>query len=190
MPYQEKPQFPQIEQANPGEKVVLEGVKVTIMFDLAQGNGWTRQDMKVELNGHETKVKQWRPERVLNVGDTVTVVGMVEEYQGKKSLSVDAKKGGGIAAEGEPLHTVEPTQAPAKMAARSTQGAAPAIKPNITDFRDGLAKGIAHWVGYFADDVQSGTLEYGEAVRNARALAISETIAILRGDIENSELPF
>ena len=113
MPYQERPQFSQVEQAGVGDKVTLEGVKVAFVFELAQGNGWTRQDAKVTDGQHECKIKYWRPERVLTQGQTVTVVGVVEEYKGTKSLSIDAKKGGGIASEGEPLHTVAPAQAPA-----------------------------------------------------------------------------
>lgn len=110
MPYAKKPQFPAIAQANVGDTVTIEGVKVAYMFDLAQGKGWVRQDMKVASTDGtwETKVKYWRPERTLNVGDIVTVVGKVEEYNSEKSLSVDSGKGGGIAMDGEPLAHVAP----------------------------------------------------------------------------------
>ena len=174
MAYQQKPQFPAVEQGNVGDKVVLEGVKIAYLFDLAQGNGWTRQDMKVEsIDGSfETKVKQWRPERVFNVGEVVTVVGTVEEYQGKKSLSVDAKKGGGIAADGEPLARVDPTpSAPV----RATHPQPPASGKR------------SFLIFFYADVLKKFHTMYEDEVATAAAVH-SVMISYNRGELSEEEL--
>lgn len=196
--YQEGPQFPAIEQGNAGERVVLEGVKVAHLFELAQGNGWTRQDMKVELNGTETKVKYWRPEKVLAVGQIVTVVGVIEEYMGKRSLSVDAKKGGGIAADGEPLASPttpqQVSQAQQQVRQVQEQGGnqrQPATvaqpsgvvtrKMTVSEYRKATKKALAFWK---EQDVSNDDI---------RPLATSEMIALLRNDITedpDEDLPF
>ena len=171
MPYQEKPQFQEVEQSHAGEKVVLEGVKVTFVFDLAQGNGWTRQDFKVERDGCETKVKYWRPEKVLSAGQVVTVVGGVEEYQGKKSVSVDAKKGGGIASEGEPLAVVAPTPQPTQ---------APAAQPKATGRKSFL-------VIFYEEVLKKFETLYSD--EQAKAAAVhSIMIAYNRNEISEEEL--
>ena len=175
MPYQEKPQFQEVEQSHAGEKVVLEGVKVTFVFDLAQGNGWTRQDFKVERDGCETKVKYWRPEKALSAGQVVTVVGGVEEYQGKKSVSVDAKKGGGVALDGEPLATVEP---PAHNRAAPAPAAAP--KPQATGRKSFL-------VIYYEEVLAKFKVIYDEE-KNACAATHSVMIAYNRNEVSEEDL--
>lgn len=191
MPYESKPQFPAVERANAGEIVTLEGVKIAFVFDLAQGDGWTRQDFKfMSADGlHECKGKYWRPEKVLNTGQIVTVVGGVEEYQGKKSVSIDAKKGGGIASEGEPLATVAPT-APT---APPQEAAAPfnPDKMHVDEYRSFLLRQTKK---VLASDTVTGWLEDGkitfaQAIDYARALASGIGIARLRNDIDE-ELPF
>lgn len=186
--YQEKPQFPSVEQANAGERVTLENVKITFVFDLAQGSGWTRQDFKFESpdGAYECKGKYWRPEKVLSTGQVVTIVGGVEEYQGKKSVSIDSKKGGGVASEGEPLATVAPTAQ-----AQPTMQAPASHKMHVDEYRSFLLQQtkkvlesdtVVNWL-------EGGLIDFPQAIDYARALASGIGIALLRKDVDE-ELPF
>lgn len=107
----EKPAFPLIAESGVGTMVTLEGVTIKNLLPLKQTGGGPLQGFFATDGTHEGFVKVWRPERELLAGQVVTVVGRVTEYQGKRSVEVDAAKGGGIASEGEPLATI-PASAP------------------------------------------------------------------------------
>lgn len=193
--YQEKPHFPVVASTSPGEKVTLEGVKVTSVFDIAQGDPeknqhWTRQDFRIEsVDGQfGEKIKYWSPARVIASGQIITIVGKVEEYMGKKSVSVDSAKGGGIASEGEPLATVAAPTVPAPQPAMQ----APAShKMHVDEYRSFLLQQtkkvlesdtVVNWL-------EGGLIDFPQAIDYARALASGIGIALLRKDVDE-ELPF
>jgi len=186
----DKPAFPLIAESAVGTMVTLEGVTIKNLLPLKQTSGGALQGLFVTDGVHEGFVKVWRPERALTSGDVVTVVGRVSEYQGKRSVEVDALKGGGIASEGEPLATV-PASAPPSPPTTQVQQPKPQVgKMHVDQYRTNLKRGIEFWRGIFAHEVAAGQLDNAEALVNARTLAISESIALLRGDINNDDLPF
>ena len=175
MPYQEKPLLPEIASTEVGEKVVLEDVTVTNEI-WRGGKNDTIVLFGVERGGSEGVVKTFDGTCPTS-GTSITVVGKKSEYNGKFSIEVNTKFGGGIAYEGEPLHTAQPTQAaaPQQSAPPTSNG-----KMTVSEYRDLMKNSLEYWG------------DNAPAPEDVRPLAVSEMIATLRKDIIDhpGALPF
>lgn len=195
MPYQPKPQFPVVLESGLKEIAVVQ-VKIAQVYDLAHSDPpgkWTRQDyMGESLDGaYETKIKDWRQAVSLQPGQVVTVAGEVKEWNGKRSLEIQRQGASGIALDGEPLAAVAPTPQPQ---ARSQQGVAPmpaTQKLTSHEYRAIILREMKDAMNseLFQQLIHDGSMTPAQALAEARPIAISIGIAILRRDVDD-ELPF
>lgn len=169
MAYQEKPMLPEMAQANVGDKVILEDVTVTNEI-WRGGNSNTIVLFGVERNGSEAVVKVFDGSCPAS-GTSITAVGKKSEYNGKFSLEVSPKFGGGIAFEGDPLHTVQsPTQQPTQQPTQSS------------------SSGSKSFLIFFYDRVLTKMNAKYKEESNAAAATHSVMIAYYRNDISEEEL--
>ena len=198
-----KPQFPQVEQAHAKDIITLGEVRVSYMFELSEGvtqkgAPWSRQDLKIENNEYETKLKDWRRTVPLNVGDIITVCGEIEEYQGNKSLSIQRKGPTGIALDGEPLAVVPAAAGVARPPAlqpiptREVKAPTPVQgngKHTISEHREAKVVAFKWYFEHIADYEKDDTAVLAAKVKVAGAFSSGESISEARNEII-PDLPF
>jgi len=105
MPFEKKPLLPELESADVGDTVVLEGV--TVVRELWRGGTNNGMSMTLtERDGCEGVVKLFDGS-ALPVGKIITAVGKKHKHGDKYSIEVKGPSAG-VALDGEPLATVEP----------------------------------------------------------------------------------